>query len=75
MLTGSSDVRARPLAQHVGYVADPLYWSFALVEVKLAAVAPVCVIAGESPHDAEEFIIAAAQRAVAGQIPQMPFAD
>ena len=33
------------------------------------------VVAGEPAHDAEEFVIAALQRAVARQISEMPFAD
>jgi hypothetical protein len=68
-------VSARALAQHIGNVADALYWSLAFVKIKLTPIAAMDVVAGEPTHDAEELIVAAPQRAIAREVSQMPFAD
>src|SRR5258708_7520274 len=65
----------RPLAQHVGDIALPLYRRLALVEVGLAAIAKMRVVAGIAAHDPEKLVIPALQRTVAWQIAEMPFAD
>ncbi len=69
------DPGGRPFAQHIGDIAHPLDRGLSLVEVRLAAVTDMHVVAGEPAHHAEELVIAALQRAVARQIPEMPFAD
>ena len=63
------------LAQHVGDIALPLDRRLALVEVVLAAIAKMRVIAGIAAHDPEELVIPALQRTVARQIAEMPFAN
>src|SRR6516164_3163967 len=65
----------RPLAQHVGDIALPLHRRLTLVEIMLAAIAKMCVVAGIAAHDPEELVIPALQGTVARQIAEMPFAD
>src|SRR5260370_5949825 len=65
----------RPLAQHVGDIALPLYRRLALVEVRLAAIAKMRVVAGIAAHDPEKLVIAALQGPVTRQIAGMPFAE
>src|SRR5690348_907368 len=65
----------RPLAQHVGDIALPLHRRLTLVEIMLAAIAKMRVVAGIAAHDPEELVIPALQGTVARQIAEMPFAD
>ena len=72
---GSFDIGKGPLAQQVGDIACPLDRQFAFPKVGLAALALMRVVAREAAHDAEEFVVAALQRAVFRQKPEVPFAD
>src|SRR5215831_17387385 len=62
-----------PFTQYIRDVACPLDGDLALVEIVLTAVADMSVVPGESAHHSEELVIAALERAVARQIPEMPF--
>jgi len=64
-----------PVAEQVGDIALPLDWRFALVEVVLAAVATMRIVAGIAAHNPEKLVIPAPQRTLVGQIAKMPFAD
>ena len=72
---GGFGVSEGALAQQVGYIACQLDRQFAFVEVGFAALALMCVVTGLAAHDAEEFVIAALQRAVFRQKPEMPFPE
>ena len=73
--TGLLDMGGRSVAQQVGDISDLIGLRLAFVEVEFAIVTAVRVVAREGAHDAEELVVAAPQRAEAGQVAEVPFAD